>query len=139
MHVEWAVMAQHLAIVAKPPRSVGRLPAPVAIAASALGLAFSLFAMPRMPELATLAPFVAAVFACVLAAWLLVFVRRSSPRRHTGAAIRNRVERLLGPLERTTGAVMISKGGPRLRRANASPVALSSGSRTNFTSNFSIG
>jgi hypothetical protein len=101
MHVEWAVMAQHLAIVAKPPRSAGRLPAPVAIAASGLGLAVSLFSMPRMPELATVAPFAAAGFSCVLAAWLLVFVRRMRPRRHTGAAIRNRVKRLLGPLERT--------------------------------------
>jgi hypothetical protein len=97
MHVEWAVMAQHAAIVARPARSIGRLPAPVAIALAALGVVLGIALRPSEPTLGTS---LAVGFGCVLAAWAVVLVRRRQPSTRAGDRIRQDVARVLAPIER---------------------------------------
>jgi hypothetical protein len=97
MHVEWAVMAQHAAVVAKPPRSVGRLPAPVAIVLAVAGLLTGVYLTPSQPELG---PMICGAFMFILAAWAVVLVRRAQPATRAGARIERLVERLLGRFDR---------------------------------------
>jgi hypothetical protein len=97
MHVEWAVMAQHAAVVAKPARSITRLRAPAAIAIAVGGLLFGVALTPSRP---TLGPEISGVFLGVLASWAIVLVRRGQPRNRAGARIERHVGRLLGRFER---------------------------------------
>jgi hypothetical protein len=97
MHVEWAVMAQHAAVVSKPPRSIARLPAPVAIVCCVAGLLLGVWMTPSEPMLG---PMMTGMFVFLLASWAIVLVRRSQPRSRAGARIALQVTRLLGRLER---------------------------------------
>jgi hypothetical protein len=91
MHVEWAVMAQHAALVAKPQRSIGHLRAPVAIALSAGLVGLGIALRSSEPEIGNA---LVVGFSLVLAAWAIVLVRRIRPRKHAGDRIRVRVARL---------------------------------------------
>ena len=96
-HVEWAVMAQHAAIVAKPARSVGRLRARAAISLAVLCIVLGFVIEPIEPALGRL---IVIGFLAVLASWVIVLVRRALPRTHAADRIRRDVARMLAPIER---------------------------------------